>query len=460
MARRSLLLFVVLIPMAIACTTGTPTPVLPTQPPAETPSPSVTAIASPALTPILPSPTTPAPQPTATPLPQGALVKGTGPEVFLIDMGVRRLIATPDVFFALGYKEIAIITVPQAVLDAYPEASPIHSTVLQGSTDDVYVVENGVRRHIPDVAAFDALGYQPTDISRVSDTLLRSFPAGEPVTAPPRVITARARSGVNVRSGPSTDYPVITTLRQGDMVEVVARTPLGGWLEVKLPGYSETAWVFAALFDLSGSLDVLPVADLSKLAPAPVLPPPATPTILAYPPPRPTSMCPWLPVRAFGKVWSEQVPARELAGCPVRETDERMSFEAQRFEHGVMLWTDARYWEDRSVVWVLFSDDSTYARIPDTWMPGFEEPTPLSPPDGLHEPRGRLGKAWREGAGVRARLGWAVEPPVSGSGAWQLFNHGLMFRIPYQTAPTRDWWIYVLSHSRNAWAAFADTWEG
>jgi hypothetical protein len=178
----------------------------------------------------------------------------------------------------------------------------------------------------------------------------------------------------------------------------------------------------------------------------------------------PTPPCSQLPIRGFGKVWSDQAWARDLVGCASYSIEKGMKFQAQRFERGVMIWSDADIWVNRNVVWVLFSDDQTYARIPDTYDPGMAEPTPLTPPKGKLEPRGRLGKAWREGGGVKDRLGWAIEPPTSGGGAYQEFDRGLMYWIPFKAD---DRWIYVLTQywpcppcgPRIDWAAYLDTWQ-
>ena len=145
-----------------------------------------------------------------------------------------------------------------------------------------------------------------------------------------------------------------------------------------------------------------------------------------------------------------------------------------------MLWIDQPgfSWE-RGVVLVLFQDNMTFARVSDTWEPGQPEPSPQTPPQGLYEPRERFGKAWREGAGVKDRLGWAIELEKKG-GAWspnpadalngaaQGFLRGLMYWIPYKAGTasyTEDRWIYVLATLKsdrspgNSWLAFPDTWR-
>lgn len=156
------------------------------------------------------------------------------------------------------------------------------------------------------------------------------------------------------------------------------------------------------------------------------------------------------------------------------------NYVVQIFERGVMLWIDqvGFSWES-GVILVLFQDDMTFTQLSDTWEPEEPEPSPQVPPSDLYEPRGRFGKAWREGADLKARLGWAIEPEKKGggwspdpaealNGAAQSFQRGVMYWIPYNAGTpeyTEDMWIYVLATSspdgspRNEWLAFIDTWK-
>lgn len=143
---------------------------------------------------------------------------------------------------------------------------------------------------------------------------------------------------------------------------------------------------------------------------------------------------------------------RLYVGCPSYPRDEKaVKFEAQRFERGVIFRTDSTDYWDAGYVFVLFGDNGTFTRISDTWVQGQSEPLPPTPPSGLYEPRGRLGKAWRKGAGVKDRLGWAIESVKSGQGAWQRFERGFMYWIPYKAGTPQemeDRWIYVLANNK------------
>jgi len=75
---------------------------------------------------------------------------------------------------------------------------------------------------------------------------------------------------INVRSGPSVDYPIVGVLVAGQRVPALGRSPGGDWVLVQYPGVpGGTAWVYAFLVTLQGSL--------------PVVEPPPTPTPLVTP---------------------------------------------------------------------------------------------------------------------------------------------------------------------------------
>jgi hypothetical protein len=57
----------------------------------------------------------------------------------------------------------------------------IDGTVVQGSGSDIYVIEAGRRRRIPDPPTFIARGYSWNDITHIADHALKTLPLGEPL---------------------------------------------------------------------------------------------------------------------------------------------------------------------------------------------------------------------------------------------------------------------------------------
>lgn len=70
---------------------------------------------------------------------------------------------------------------------------------------------------------------------------------------------------INVRGGPSTNYPIVGVLIAGQEVPALGRSTGGDWIQIAYPGGpGGVAWVYSPLVELSGSV--------------PVVEPPPTPT--------------------------------------------------------------------------------------------------------------------------------------------------------------------------------------
>lgn len=85
-------------------------------------------------------------------------------------------------------------------------------------------------------------------------------------------IVTMEQDQINVRSGPSTDYPIVGVLIAGQQVPALGRSAGGDWVQIVYPGVSGgVAWVYAPLVTLQGSLSVV--------EPPPTPTPRTTPTI-------------------------------------------------------------------------------------------------------------------------------------------------------------------------------------
>ena len=90
-----------------------------------------------------------------------------------------------------------------------------------------------------------------------------------------------------------------------------------------------------------------------------------------------------------------------------------------------MIWRQDRYW-----IYVVY-DDGTWEVLEDTWEEGDLPFDPeLTPPAGMHQPLGRLGKVWREQPRVRERLGWAMADEMTFTGIFQPFEKGELISQP------------------------------
>lgn len=98
----------------------------------------------------------------------------------------------------------------------------------------------------------------------------------EPSPTPQGVVATITRAVQNVRSGPSTDYPTIGQLNQGEQVQVIGANLDFTWLVIQFRG--QQGWISAPILDIFGDLRTLPI----------ITPPPTpTPAPTATPPPAP-----------------------------------------------------------------------------------------------------------------------------------------------------------------------------
>ena len=126
-------------------------------------------------------------------------------------------------------------------------AALISTSVVLGS---IFVVQANPQVQIPTVA-----------IPTVTGT-----PLGTMATA------GSDQDQINVRAGPSTDYPIVGVLIAGQQVPALGRSVGGLWIQIDYPGVSGgVAWVYAPLVDVSGNLPIV--------EPPPTPTPRTTPTI-------------------------------------------------------------------------------------------------------------------------------------------------------------------------------------
>ncbi len=107
------------------------------------------------------------------------LVKGSGPEIFLIQNGERRWITDSRTFDAYGFNYSDVKEIFDEELNVYLEGTPItkNGTLIKGSASEVYIIINGIRRLVrPSV--FNKHQFRREDINSVSDQKLLSIPEG------------------------------------------------------------------------------------------------------------------------------------------------------------------------------------------------------------------------------------------------------------------------------------------
>ncbi|MDO8557847.1 MAG: lamin tail domain-containing protein [bacterium] len=117
----------------------------------------------------------------------GSLLRASGaPEVYILEDGMRRWVPDPETFNALGFNWDKIRDVPLRELKEYPEGDRVQDRrripngVLLRSVDSpkVYVIENGRRRWVPDPQTFNSRGYSWENINLVNSAFFKNISEG------------------------------------------------------------------------------------------------------------------------------------------------------------------------------------------------------------------------------------------------------------------------------------------
>jgi len=105
------------------------------------------------------------------------LIRGSSTRIYIVKGGKRRHIPNPATFNAMELDWNAVLSVKDNVLNTIPEAAML----LKGSSVDIYIIEAGKRRHIPNPATFNAMGLDWNAVFKVDDVSLNSIPLGSPI---------------------------------------------------------------------------------------------------------------------------------------------------------------------------------------------------------------------------------------------------------------------------------------
>lgn len=146
-----------------------------------------------------------------------------------------------------------------------------------------------------------------------------------------------------------------------------------------------------------------------------------TPTATATP-----GGCLLLPVRGFGRVWSDNASVRARIGCPTRSEEKVDPAAEQHFQGGYMFWKG-----DTHTIYVFVGDSEksgAWYEFKDTWVEGETIPqVGPAPPPGTYLPIRGFGKVWAGNDALRQALGYALDQETTIEAVWQPFEHGLAF---------------------------------
>ena len=122
-------------------------------------------------------------------LPKADLIRGTGPGVYILENGVKRWIPDPETFEYRRYKWTNIKTISDTLLVSYPQGDDLskysdypEGTLLRGSGPEVYLIELGQRRWIPNPVIFERNNLGWKYIYDIDDNDLEDFDQGDNIT--------------------------------------------------------------------------------------------------------------------------------------------------------------------------------------------------------------------------------------------------------------------------------------
>jgi len=122
-------------------------------------------------------------------LPKADLIKGTGPEVYLLENGTRRWIPDPETFEYFRYKWANIKAVSDNLLADYPQGDDLgkyddypEGTLLKGSGPEVYLIESDQRRWFPNPRIFEGNNFGWKYIYQIDDDKLNKIEQGDNIT--------------------------------------------------------------------------------------------------------------------------------------------------------------------------------------------------------------------------------------------------------------------------------------
>jgi hypothetical protein len=122
-----------------------------------------------------------APDSAALVIRDGLLLKGSGPDVYVLQDERLRWITTIDAFEWYGYRWEQVHEVEDEFLADFEQGLPIHLLLKCPTSPHVYALEDGRKRWIKDIPTFEAQQYRWEDISLMGCASLRNLPDGPPI---------------------------------------------------------------------------------------------------------------------------------------------------------------------------------------------------------------------------------------------------------------------------------------
>jgi hypothetical protein len=113
----------------------------------------------------------------------GLVLKGPGPEIYVLQSDKLRWISSLDAFQYFGYRWDEVHVVDAAFLSQFPQGAPLSVLLKCDASPHIYALENDHKRWIKDIATFTNQGFVWSDVKIVDCAYLRRLPDGTPIPA-------------------------------------------------------------------------------------------------------------------------------------------------------------------------------------------------------------------------------------------------------------------------------------
>lgn len=121
------------------------------------------------------------PETTSLIIRDGLVLKGGGPEIYILEDGKLRWISSLDAFEHLGLTWGDVHIVEDEFLAKFEKGRPIHVLLKCRTSPHIYRLENDQKRWIQDIETFEAEGHVWEDVRFVGCEYLRDLPDGPPI---------------------------------------------------------------------------------------------------------------------------------------------------------------------------------------------------------------------------------------------------------------------------------------
>jgi hypothetical protein len=111
----------------------------------------------------------------------GLVLKGSGPEIYVLEEDQLRWISSMDAFEHLGLTWEDVHVVEDAFLEKFEKGRPVHVLLKCQASPHIYRLENEQKRWIQDINTFLAEGHVWEDVRFVTCQYLRGIPDGPPI---------------------------------------------------------------------------------------------------------------------------------------------------------------------------------------------------------------------------------------------------------------------------------------